>query len=245
MREQTYQRYPVRQALIDQYRREYSDTSVLAFSRGKDSITAALVMRDHLDIVPVHYFMVPGLPFVEESLDYFERKLFGRRILRFPHPGFQNWLAQGVHQTLKTFDLANAVNWSYPIPVKNGFHKIGDYIRKDENLDDKCLDAVGVKRVDSPLRSMVFAKHGPLRPTRRSWYPVWDYTKADLLDTIRKSDIKLPIDYRVFGRSFDGLHATFLVPMKKYLPADYKYLCGWFPLAEVEVWKYERQFGKF
>jgi hypothetical protein len=29
--------------------------------------------------------------FVEESLDYYERKLFGRPVLRVPHPSFLRW----------------------------------------------------------------------------------------------------------------------------------------------------------
>jgi len=36
-------------------------------------------------------YLVPGLTFVEESLDYNERKLFGRPVLRVPHPSFLRW----------------------------------------------------------------------------------------------------------------------------------------------------------
>ena len=50
----------------------------------------------------------------------------------------------------------------------------------------------------------------------------------------------LPVDYHMFGRTFDGIDYRFLAPLKKNRPADYQKVLDWFPLAEMEVWRYER-----
>jgi tRNA(Ile)-lysidine synthase TilS/MesJ len=68
--------------LIAEYKRRYGDKTLLAFSRGKDSIAVALALRDKIEVVPFHYDDLPGLEFVEESLAYYEKHLFGRHILR-------------------------------------------------------------------------------------------------------------------------------------------------------------------
>jgi hypothetical protein len=44
--------------LIAEYKRRYGDKTLLAFSRGKDSIAVALALRDKIEVVPFHW---PGL----------------------------------------------------------------------------------------------------------------------------------------------------------------------------------------
>jgi len=61
-----------------------------------------------------------------------------------------------------------------------------------------------------------------------------------LLSEIERSGIKLSVDYKIFGRSFDGLDYRFLAPIKKHFPRDWQRLCQWFPLAEAEIYRYER-----
>lgn len=62
---------------------------LLAFSTGKDAIGAYIQLRRHFtDIIPFYLYLVPGLEFVEESLDYYEG-ILGRRILRLPHPSIE------------------------------------------------------------------------------------------------------------------------------------------------------------
>ncbi len=73
---------------------------LLAFSRGKDSIAAWLELRESglfSEIVPFHLNLVPGLRFVEESLDYFEN-WFQTRIIRLPHISFYRMLGNCVLQ---------------------------------------------------------------------------------------------------------------------------------------------------
>jgi hypothetical protein len=223
-------------ALIQEYRRRYGDKTVLAFSRGKDSIGCHLAIRDHLDVTPVHYIIVPGLSFIDESLDHYERALFGgQHIVRLPHPSFYRHLNNYLFQTPGHAEVIEAAALA-DITYKD----VHQMIVEQESLPTPILCANGVRAADSPQRRMALTNGGPIRASADAWWPIWDWNKAKLLDEIERAGISLPIDYLLFGRSFDGLDARFLVPLKQQRPADYKRLLEWYPLADVEVFRYER-----
>ena len=186
---------------------------------------------------------------VEESLDYYERKLFKRKILRYPDQRLFDWLHTGVHMTMRQLEIVDACDPPLPNPLHEGGglaafrRRRREWIGQQERVDPRALIAVGVTARDSPVRYMSFQKHGQIRPKSGAWYPIWDYDRAKLLAEIEHSKIKLPIDYHLFGKSFDGLSVEYLVPIKKYRPQDWKHILEWFPLAEMEVWKYEKTFG--
>lgn len=238
-------------ALVKDYIRKHGRDTIAAFSCGKDSIANALAIIDDCDIVPVFYYIVPDLPMQLEALDYFERKLFQRKILRYPDQRFYDWVHTGTHMPLSYLKLVDACE----PPLINPLHQDGGivawrnrrlkWICDQEGIAENTLIAVGVTARDSPQRWMSFQKHGQIRPGSGAWYPIWDYDRAQLLGEIEKSGLKLPIDYHLFGKSLDGLSVEYLVPIKKYRPEDWKVILNWFPLAEVEVWKYEKTYGKF
>ena len=41
----------------------------------------------------------------------------------------------------------------------------------------------------------------------------------------------LPVDYEMFGRSFDGIDYRFISPIKERFPDDYARILEWFPMA--------------
>jgi len=67
--------WPTGDKLIDQFKEKYGDKTILAFSRGKDSIAAALALRGKVDVIPVHYDNPPYLDFITESLAYYVRQV--------------------------------------------------------------------------------------------------------------------------------------------------------------------------
>ena len=76
--------------------RQESDTVILAFSSGKDSVGAWLQLRRYFaHVVPFYLYLCPDLDFVENSLRYYE-EFFGTRIIRLPHPATYNELNHGV-----------------------------------------------------------------------------------------------------------------------------------------------------
>src|ERR1700722_7290400 len=98
-------KHPRGDELIAEYKRKYGDKTLIAFSRGKDSIAVALALRDKIEMIPFYYDDLPGLEFVDESLAYYEKNLFGRRILRMPHPAFYKHLSDGIFQPVRRAEI--------------------------------------------------------------------------------------------------------------------------------------------
>lgn len=213
--------------------------TMLSFSRGKDSLACWIAMRDTFgaeNIVPYYCYIVPGLlSFERESLEYFEA-VFGRTIHVLPHPGLYRMLGNFILQPPGRVAVLQAA----ALPQFD-FSHIHLAIREAENLPDHTLVASGVRAADSGIRRVALAKHGPVSLGKSKYYPVHDWDKARVIREIAQSGIKLPEDYHLFGRTFDGLDLRFLLPLRRYKPEDYRRILEWYPLAEAEVWLMEKR----
>lgn len=220
--------------LVDRMARE-NPVCMISFSRGKDSIAAYLNIRDKFErVVPYFYEVVPGLEFVEDSLAYFEQKM-GRRIIRLPAPGYYRMLNQMLYQPPDTFELIQALGVE-----KHSHDDMQEAVCEDEGLDyETTFNALGMRAKDSMMRTLYFQKNGPVNYTRKLFYPVWDWSKQQVIDSIKHAGWKLPVDYRYFSASFDGLYTRFTVPIKRYFPRDWERICTVFPLIELDVLRYE------
>lgn len=236
--------FPRGKELIARYKRQYGDHTLVGFSRGKDSIAVSLALRDHLELHPVYFYAIPGLPMIEEGLEYYSKVLFhGTRIIKYPEAAFIKWLNSGLYQTPHTHEIIKAADMANfnSISGHQWWSSVTEYVIEDKGLPEKTMTATGVRARDSPMRWLNVKNNGVLRPTKKNWLPVWDYTLADVENAIAKSGVSLPIDYLLFGRSFGGgIDARFLVPLKRHRPEDWKIVCEWFPLADFVVWRYER-----
>lgn len=220
--------------LVDRMAKE-NPTCMISFSRGKDSIAAYLAIREKFEnVVPYFYTVVPGLEFVEESLAYYE-KLMGRRILRFTSPGYYSRINSFMYQPPDTIAMIQALGL-----VSHSHDDIQMGVCSDEGLDyETTFNALGMRAKDSMQRTLYFQKNGPVNYTRKLFYPVWDWDKQRVVDTIRRSGWKLPIDYKYFSASFDGLYLKYLLPIKQHFPRDWERIITIFPLAELEILRYE------
>lgn len=211
---------------------------LLSFSLGKDSIGAWLKLRDHFDyILPYYLYPVPGLEFVEDSLLYYEQ-YFGTRILRLPHPSLYRWLNNFVFQPPERWRIIQELR----LPEFD-YDGINAVLKEDYNLPDPTYQANGVRMNDSLQRRTAMLTHGPLNEKRQTFCPVFDWTADDLYNAISKAGVKLPIDYKWFGRTFDGLDYRFLKPIKDNAPRDYQRILEWFPLADLEIFRREQRKG--
>lgn len=226
---------PSGEEICRQVSEECQGKTLLSFSRGKDSIAAYIAIRDKFEeVVPYHLFLVPGLEFVDESLAYYE-KVMGRHIYNLPHPSLYLMFDELVFQSPGNAAVLTAAG----LPTFD-YVLMHNLVAEAEGLDPlKVFSATGVRAADSPARRVAMITHGPINRTKRVFYPVWDWNKARLIEELTKSGIKLPVDYDLFGRSFDGLDLRFLYQIKHQRPSDYKRILEWFPLAESEIFRYE------
>lgn len=218
--------------------REHQAETLLAFSTGKDAVAAWLAIRDRFERVhPYYLYLVPGLEFVEESLSYYEQ-FFGEKIIRLPHPSLHRWLNNFTFQPPErclVIEQAGLPNHDYGM--------IRQAMCEMRGVPENTMVADGVRAADSPMRRVAINTHGPISWNQGKYHPIWDWRKKDLIDCFIRAGVKLPVDYKLFGRSFDGIDLRFLLPLKRYRPADYKRVLEWFPLADLEVFRWERANG--
>jgi hypothetical protein len=209
---------------------------LLSFSRGKDSIAAWLNLRRFFDeIIPVHLYLVPGLSFVDESLAYYER-FFGCRIINMPHPSLYRWLNHLTFQAPENCSIIERA--ALPeFDYSDAFR----VVREDNHLPADLHYATGVRAKDSPQRWSAMQTHGPESHTLLKWHCIYDWSKAQMLESITTAGVQLPVDYWMFGRSFDGLDYRFLEPVSRFYPDDYRRILELFPLADLELYKMQRR----
>lgn len=218
---------------LTEYMSEICDgQGILSFSMGKDSIAAYIQMKKYFDEVHlVFLYAVPGLQFLERSLAYYEEK-FQQRIIRMPQPTFYAMINNGVFNPPN----ARAVVDELRLPNFNYEH-VFDAVRADIGYgqDDNAYVGVGCRINDSMNRRASINKYGPVNHRRMQFYPVYDWSKDRLITEISDSGIKLPADYHIWGRSWDGLHYPFLRPLREHYPDDYDRLKEYYPLIDLEL----------
>lgn len=222
-----------REKLFERIRQD-GHTVLLAFSRGKDSLSCWQVLRENgFTVLPIHMDICPGLQFVEDSLAYYEDH-FQTKIVRVVHPNFFHWLKTLSFQPpVRCPAIMDAADDG--VLPRLGYRKINMRVAREHGLDEQTWVAVGTRITDSARRATVFKKYGPLSYNQRSFSPIFNVTKAELIAILKRGRIKLPIDYQLFGRSFDGVDWKFLAPLAQHLPDDYQRLLHWFPLAHLEL----------
>ena len=211
-----------------------NDQLLLSFSTGKDCLAAWLAVRDEFkEIIPFYLYLVPDLEFVDESLAFYE-KMLGIHIVRLPAPQLYGMLNDLVFQPPERIETIFSCNFP-----KFGYPEVREILIEDYGLNKNIFYATGVRAPDSPMRMTALSKYGPITHSQNKFHPVWNWTKAKLVEELKKHKIKLPIDYKLFSRSFDGLGLRFLFQIKKHLPRDFEKIIQWFPLVELEISRYE------
>lgn len=198
---------------------------VVSFSGGKDAIaTVQSLIDSQCKIADIFYlYTVPDLSFVEEHLKKCENWL-GMPILRLPHPSLIRMLKNTVFQEPKRYRLSHIVNY------KN--EDIDKWVQKTYKSSLQCL---GVRVNDSLNRRAAYVRFGAhFNEKRKTCWPIFDWNTSQVVDAVRRSGVGLPVDYRMFGRSFDGIHFQYLAPIAHYFPEDFERICYYFPLARLE-----------
>jgi len=208
---------------------------MISFSCGKDSIGCWINMRRfYPEIIPFYLYLIPDLEFVEESLNYYE-SVFGCHIIRLPHPSLYRWMRNLVFCDPPVAELYNRLN-----PVSFDYEDIRKLVWDAAGDDGDGYYGLGVRAADNINRWGSIKRFGPINQKQHKFYPIFDWNKQKLMDEIKGAGIKLPVDYRMFGRSFDGIDYRFLVQIKKYYPRDYDRILELFPLADMEIYRREK-----
>jgi len=198
-----------------------------SFSLGIDSLAMMLQLRKYFKyIVPIYMYIIPNLEFVERALNYYEN-FFDKKIMRVPHPKTAIVLKSGFLQ----------LNNDYETDFLDGYDMdaapvlVADAI----NFPADTMMGIGNRMSDNPMRHMSIKKYGVVNYKRSTFYPIFDFKNDDVDNIIKENKCKIPIDYQIFGRSFDGIVYRFSSKIKRHFPDDYEKIKMYFPLLDIEV----------
>lgn len=220
--------------------------AVLSMSFGKDSLAAAVACRRAgIRLTYVHTYVVPPdeegrlMPLVEEDRRLVEHHL-GCRVHMYPGRCIYAWIGRGIYCPPERLGLYEAARLPEPT-----HEQIWQLILDDLGLPRTTPIIDGVRCADSLPRRASMSMTGPDRTTRgiRRVSAVWDWLNMEIYQAIAEEGIPLPADYRLFGRSFDGIDARFTWPLREHRPADYRHILDWFPLAEADLIRHESLMG--
>lgn len=205
---------------------------VVSFSGGKDCMAAWIALREaNVKVVGALFLqLIPGLTFVDEHIARCEQ-WFGMPIKKLIHPSTVRMLREGVFQPPERYDLARSfANWN------------NDHVDKWVQAEwPGALCALGCRVHDSLVRRAAVVRfNAQLNTKRRTTWPIYDWTTGQCVEAIERAGMRLPVDYRMFGRTFDGIHWQYLDPIRKHYPNDYRKIAEWFPLIEAEFTRRER-----
>lgn len=205
------------------------DTALVSFSCGKDAVAAWFQCKRYFRrLVPFYLYLVPGLEFVEDGLRYFEERL-ETPILRVPHPSFPRMLREMVFQPAE-----RCQDIEFTELPRLTYEQVEAHVRKVAATPNAYV-GIGTRTADSPNRLTNVRRYGAANHRRRCFLPVFDWKLADVIACIERERVRLPVDYRLFGRSFDGIDYRFLEPIRREFPDDYRRILNWFPMAEIEM----------
>lgn len=213
------------------YVREVSGpTVIVSFSRGKDAIAALAQVRRFFDrVVLFHLDQVPGgLRIENEDIARWEQST-GTKVYRYTHPGTVRMLRGLVYQPPGRWEQIEAMG----LPSGYDYEAIEADVRRRAGCPDAFV-ASGVRQSDSLVRRANISRFGSLNPARRSFFPVFDWKIDEVESSIREMREPLPIDYKLFARSLDGIDRRFMEPLREEFPDDYETILRWFPLADLD-----------
>jgi len=220
---------PESRQLCESISRQSGGTCFLGFSRGKDSITSWLYLRQFFSrIIPFHCASVPHLKFVDESLSYYEQ-YFGTQIERCMDGDCVNALRTLVFQPL---ELEEEIDNLHLLAYSK--HEIVDWLRAKYKLPFAWC-AYGISKSDSIDRRIYVTKYNGRIEKHRSFYPCFNWTRAQVLAFLQQHGVKLPPDYLLSNRSMAALpRLRHLLRMRELFPQDFERIKLTFPFIEAQ-----------
>jgi 3'-phosphoadenosine 5'-phosphosulfate sulfotransferase (PAPS reductase)/FAD synthetase len=221
---------------------------LVSFSCGVDSIAMWLRLKELNDkhhvfdmdhAVFFYMYFIPDLPFVEDYLQYFEERE-GVTIARVPHNLFLESMANWHWQTPSRSKAIETMQRSKGAFVQMTKEQIEEYIKGSMGYLQDAYTCIGVKAGDSAMRRMAMRKTQGLNQTKRKFYAIADYENRDVYDIIKRHGIKVPVDYRLFGISYENLQYRFAKIISEQCPVSWEMCKEWFPMIELSLARYER-----
>jgi len=219
--------------LLEFAKQEKGNTVLLSFS-GKDSLVMWHYLLQHgFECVPYYLDLFPDMSWVNEAIAYYEG-VFGTHIIRLPHPFFWNYLNSFFFQPPERVAAIRSLDFP-----DYDFADVDDMISAWKGINTPFC-AIGMRENESLARRRMIDQMGSIGiGRRRFFYPIWDWSLADVVDYVKKMGVKLPIDYWLWGNTNTTFIYRYMREIKRHFPDDWAKIVQWFPLIELEIFRYE------
>lgn len=216
--------------------------NILHFSTGADSVACFLRLREWgIEPYLVYDCFLPHIPMVDNYIDYFEKK-FNTHVYRIPSKLYCEHIDNALYQipVRKRETFRNKITpyelWKYDS------NKLRKAILKHFNLrQDKVVFHKGIRVSDGMFRALSIKKHGVYHKDG-CFFTIASYFASDVKDILRKYDCKLPIEYSLWGISFEAPRAWNIGLIRQHCPESYEYICKYFPM--IKALQYRDQYNK-
>lgn len=209
-----------------------TDSVIVGFSRGKDSIALLDLCKERFDRVEAFFcYVVPDLEFEERYLRYAERR-WDIKIHRMPH-----WFLPGMIRS----------GW-YRAPTKGGRKcpKLKESDIYDEMRQQTGIDwvATGRKADDSIWRrsTVHHTPSGLFDKRREAWPLVW-WSNQAVFNYLKIKAIPLPGEYAACKESIGSFKLPELQFIKQKHPNDFARITRFFPFIESQLAREEFRKG--
>lgn len=240
---------------LEAIKRSGTDTVSIAFSCGKDSVCAMIALKHFFKtVIPVYWYLVPGLGFIEQSLAYYEQ-VFDIKVVRLPHPnryfalsgfafqppnriGVLDYIIGGVlesDEALNGDHLYTMDQLFAHVRTLYGLDRLGTGANEGGGVG--AMHATGIRAADSPVRASLYRKFGGFAPNGLLFYPCITWRLDDIEAALDSTGLMLPPEYNWYGRSFDGFMRRYTEPIAEHCPQDMAKILMDFPLADLEFFR--------
>jgi hypothetical protein len=208
--------------------------ATIGFSTGKDSVVGLdMLIKAGIEPLPVYFYCVPYLQFVEKNINMYE-KHFGIKIVRLPHPMLYCYIN---HLDWQPYDRAKTL--SKNACGKYSFKELTDIYLMLTKTKGFEYDCNCMKMADSLNRRLLMRKLPDIDNEKKIIYLTKYLTDSDCFSYIEQNNLPLTDDYKIWGRSWDGLKYDYMLGVKKYYPEDYELIKEYFPLIDAEIMRYK------
>ena len=202
-----------------EYIKQETDSVILFYSGGKDSIVLLDILTKHFKVNLVFMYFVPELEHIEKYVTWAEKK-YNVKVKKYPH-----WM-------LSQYFNDNYFTFHYNNEVPN--IKLGD-IENKAKIDFNCEWIInGAKKSDSLNRRLMLKTYfmQSINLSSKKAFPLSDWKKGDCLSYIKQKKLPMPISYGTGKSNGADLNLEFLTFCKEKYPNDYRKIINQFPLAE-------------
>lgn len=225
-------------SIIDQVKKLNIKNVSLGFSTGKDSLIGLdLLLKSNINVVPIYFYIVPGISFIEENIRLYE-KFYSIKVIRLPHPMFQDFINRQPFQPLhkaKFIDQFYNTGKQY-----KEFSGIMEWYFKKENINIP-FDVNCMKMADSLNRRLLLRNKPDIDIDKKIIYLGKYLKNSEIFSYLKENKIPLTKDYELFGRSADNLlNYQYLIGIEKAYPNDFKLIKEYFPMCELELLRYKK-----